>query len=85
VAFNLVLNIVRRQLGPVAWGRAFDRLLAVRGVQSGSGARNDQSTSLTVSEVAEELGVPASTARRRRQLARDLEDRPDLGDRVDAG
>ena len=61
------MNLARRHLDPIAWGRAFARLLEVRGVHAGQGARNDR-TSATVAEVAAEVGVPERTARYRMGL-----------------
>ena len=52
----LVLNLLRRQMGPVAWANAFRQLCEERGVGLGTGARNDL-TSDTVSEVAQEQGL----------------------------
>lgn len=80
----LTLNLARRQLGPVSWAKAFEELLEVQGVKTGSGARNDQ-TSRTVREVAREQGVSEDTAGRRLKLARDLEDHPEVADAVDRG
>jgi site-specific DNA-methyltransferase (adenine-specific) len=79
------LNMLRRQLGPVAWAEAFGRLRKARGVQDGPGRPLDSYNSATVAELAAELGVPERTARRRMKLAADLADHPDLAARVDAG
>lgn len=81
----LKLNILRRQMGPVSWGEAFQKLLEVRGVQTGPGARNDRRTSATVAEVAEELGVPERTAYYRVQVAKELAEHPDLRQAADSG
>jgi N6-adenosine-specific RNA methylase IME4/ParB-like chromosome segregation protein Spo0J len=59
------LNLIRRHLDPVRWGRAFSLILAERGVKAGRGTRNDIQTSATIAEVASELGVPERTARHR--------------------
>ena len=59
------LNLRRRHLPPHEWGAAFARLLECRGIKRGQGARNDNGTSDTVSEVAAEFGVNERTARRR--------------------
>lgn len=61
----LKLNLARRHMDSVQWGQAFGRLLDLRGVRTGRGARNDALTSATVAEVAAELGVPERTARHR--------------------
>ena len=75
---------VSRQLGPVSWANAFQALLEARGVKTGSGARND-STGLTVSQVAREAGVSKPTAERRMKLARDLAPYPETAAKVDRG
>lgn len=80
----LKLNLLRRQLGPIAWAEAFRKLATERGVRLGQGERNDR-TSATVAEVAAELGVAARTARHRLRMASALAAEPDLAARVDAG
>jgi len=80
----LKMNLLRRNLGPIAWAEAFRRLAAVRGARLERGARNDR-TSATVAEVAAELGVAPRTARYRLHLADALVDRPELAAAVDAG
>jgi len=80
----LKLNILRRHLGPVSWANAFRQLCEVRGIRLGQGARND-TTSDTVSEVAQELGVSDRTAERRLALADTLATYPDLAAKVDSG
>lgn len=79
----LALNMMRRQLGPVAWARAFARLLELRGVERTPGARNDR-TCATVAQVAGEVGVTKRTAYNRLNLADALDGHPDLAARVDA-
>jgi len=65
----LTVNLLRRHLDGVAWGKAFAMLLKERGVRRGAGQRNDR-TSLTVRQVAAEVGVSKATAfRRLRQAA----------------
>lgn len=78
------LNLLRRQLGPITWGRAFRSLCEERGVSLGQGARNDR-TSATVAEVAEEFGVPERTARHRVKVAAELGGHPELALAVDRG
>lgn len=80
----LRLNLLRRHLGPVTWGQAFQRLCELRGVKLAQGARNDV-TSAKVAEVTADLGVPYRTARRRVQLAEALAGHPDLAEVVDRG
>lgn len=80
----LKINLLRRHLGPVAWARAFERLLEQRGVARGQGSRND-STSATVAQVAEELGVPRRTAFHRLAVSQQLASHPDLAEQVDRG
>jgi transposase-like protein len=68
--YALTVNLMRRQLDGATWGTLFKQLLEARGIKRGQGSRNDrQPTSLTMSEVAKEVGVPASTARRRLKKA----------------
>jgi ParB-like chromosome segregation protein Spo0J len=40
----LKLNLLRRQLGPIAWAEAFRKLAANRGVLLGQGQRNDRTS-----------------------------------------
>lgn len=83
----IALNLVRRQLGPVAWAAMFKQLLEVRGVPTGRGAVNRYTrdpSSATVAELAAEVGVPERTARYRLELAEKLEARPDLAEKVNA-
>ena len=62
----LKLNLARRHMPTHVWGATTKKLLDLRGVQTGQGARNDKATSLSVKEVVEnELGVPYDTARYR--------------------
>ena len=75
---------MRRHLGPVSRAEAFEKLCEVRGVKLQQGSRNDR-TSVTVSEVAAELGVDTRTARRRLRLAKDLNGYDDLRQKVDSG
>ena len=80
----LKLNLLRRQLGPLSWAKAFEQLLEERGVATGPGARND-ATSATVAEVASELGVAERTAYRRREALHAFEDSPEIFLQVDRG
>lgn len=66
-------------MGPVAWGKAFKAYTRLIGVEEGSGARNDR-TSTTLGEVASEAGVSENTARRRMSLASDLEAYPRISE-----
>lgn len=79
----LKMNLLRRQMGPITWGKAFKRLLEVRGVQRG--ARTDLKHSPTVRLCAAELGVPRATAFRRLALVDQLSAAPDLAEKVDRG
>jgi len=64
------MNLARRHLDPVRWGQAFALLLQERGIATGQGSRNDLTTSATVAEVAQELGVAERTAYHRLKLAK---------------
>lgn len=82
----LKLNLARRHLDPLRWGKAFAKLLVVKGVKRGSGARNDLATSATIAEVAKECGVSQRTAEYRLALADAYNALPKaLRDKVDAG
>lgn len=83
----LVLNMLRRQMAPPAWARAFLRLAGVRGIDFGqaSSAKKRHSQSLTLSDLATSIGTAPSTARRRLQQEKDLRPHPDLTAEVDAG
>jgi site-specific DNA-methyltransferase (adenine-specific) len=65
----LKLNLARRHMDPIRWGLTFKLLLEERGGVVKQGCRND-TTSSTVKEVAEELGVAKSTAEYRLRAAR---------------
>ena len=47
----LVLNLLRRQVGPIAWAHGFERLLQSRGVKRGPGS-NQGKLSATMAESA---------------------------------
>lgn len=80
----LILNMMRRHLGPISWAESFKKLLEVRGVKLGQGA-NQGEHSATVAECCSELGVPERTARRRLKQEQDLKSEPDLATKVDKG
>ena len=67
------LNLCRRQMTDHYWGKMFKQLCLAKGVRLGQGKRNDKKTSVTMTEVASELGVSESTARRRVRASDDLE------------
>jgi len=82
----LILNLIRRHCDPITWAEAFERLLEVRGVDRGRGARNDKSeTSATVAEVAKEIGVSERTARRRLAIHEEVRDDPITKEKVRNG
>jgi len=94
----LKANLLRRNLGPVAWALAFRQLAETRGVQLGQGARNDRTsdsvaevgpssrdTAASVAALAIEIGVSPRTARRRLRLADALADYPDVACKLDRG
>lgn len=89
--YALILNLLRRHLGPITWAWAFEQLAKVRGVAIGTdGGRPStldiiENNSPTVGELSNEIGVPYTTAKRRLQLAADLSNYPDLADKVDKG
>lgn len=84
----LRLNLLRRQLGPITWAQAFQRLCELRGIRLGQGGDRRSTDSVSVGradELARELGVTARTARRWTALAAELKPHPDLAGAVDAG
>ena len=84
----LRVNLLRRQLGPVSWAKAFEQLCELRGVRLGSGGDRrsaDATSAVQASQIAQELGVTPRTARRRVALANDLADHPELARAVDRG
>jgi ParB-like chromosome segregation protein Spo0J len=83
----LKLNLLRRQLGPIAWAGTFEQLARLRGIQLGSGGdRRSADTMATghAAQLAAELGIQPRTARRWRRLADELRPHPDLAAAVDA-
>jgi DNA modification methylase len=83
----LKLNLLRRQLGPIAWAETFEQLARLRGIQLGSGGDRRSADTLAAGQaatLAAELGVPPRTARRWRRLADELRPHPDLAAAVDA-
>jgi len=84
----LVLNLLRRQVGPIAWAHGFERLAESRGVRLGRGGDRKSTDTMSVdsaAKLAAEVGVNERTARRRLKLADDLADHPDLAEQVDRG
>ena len=62
------LNLARRHLDPLRWGKTFKLLLEVKGVKTGQGssaAKQHHSESATIADSAKELGVSDRTARHR--------------------
>jgi N6-adenosine-specific RNA methylase IME4/ParB-like chromosome segregation protein Spo0J len=85
----LKLNLARRHMDPVRWGRAFKRLLEERGVTPGRGGDRRSTATVavdTVADIAAELGVPERTARHRVQQAEQYDALPaEEKSAVDAG
>src|SRR5947209_18155890 len=80
------LNMLRRQLGPIGWATAFERLCTLRGIRLGGGGDRrsaDAKAADRAAALAGELGVAARTARRRLALAQELDSHPDLVGAVD--
>ena len=55
------------------WGKMFKQLCLAKGIKLGRGQRNDRNTSVTVAEVAQELGVSERMARNRVKASDELE------------
>lgn len=87
----LILNLLRRQLGPITWAQTFEKLAKVYGVRLGKRGvksliqQSSEGKSPTVGDLAKNVGIPYSTANYRLKLAADLADHPDLADKVDRG
>lgn len=67
-AYVLMVNLCRRHLNAMQWGRAFSKYLTARGVKQGRGKGNPhakESKTATVAVLASELGVSERTARDR--------------------
>ena len=80
------LNLCRRHLEPHEWGMAFEKLLEERGVCRGAGKRSDLTTSATIAEVSDEVGVPERTAYHRLAQADTYRSLPiDEKEQVDRG
>lgn len=81
------LNLARRHMDAVRWGKAFAMLLKVRGVRTSRGPKPaDASNSATVAELATEVGVPERTARHRLAAARACDELPKpLREAVESG
>lgn len=58
----LLLNLLRRQLGPISWAEAFERLAETRGISS-TGKHQE----VSYAKLAQEVGVKPRTAHRRRR------------------
>src|SRR5205085_209752 len=83
----LMLNVLRRPIGPVLWAQAFTRLAELRGIRLGGGGDRrsaDAGVAGRADELAAEFGLSPRTARRRLRLAAELEQHPDLSDAVDS-
>lgn len=74
----LKINLARRHMDGIRWGRAFAKLLEERGVVTQRGPKpRDAFNSATVAEIAAELGVPERTARFRLEAARECDALPE--------
>jgi len=81
----LAPNVLRRQLGPIAWAAVYRRLAEAEGIRLGSGKGSPSPKAAHAAALARRLGVSPRAARQRLQLATALQAHPDLGARVDAG
>ena len=79
----IVLNLLRRQLGDIAWANGFRKLCETKGVTLSPGARNDR-TSANIAQVAASVGVKRRTAYDRMALADKVAPYPDLAEKVDS-
>ena len=83
------MNLLRRHLDPLSWGKAFKKLLELKGVKRGRGGdRKSTATTAvdTVESVAAEVGVKKRTAERNLKLSDDYDSLPKSEQKkVDAG
>lgn len=77
-------NFNRRQLGPLAMGRALIRACNRHGIVLAAGARNDR-TGLTIDQLLARYGVSRATGHRNMKRALALDAFPALAADVDAG
>lgn len=79
-AHILVLNLLRRNLDPVTWGRMFKKLAEARGVRLGRGGdrKSTAKSAVDAKALAKEMGVSPRTARERVQAADIVEEFPFL-------
>jgi len=83
----LKLNLLRRQIGIIAWVNAFKDLAEVRGIAgriNGTTGRAKENTA-TIAALAKEVGVSERTARHRLMVSKALKDHPELSHKVDSG
>jgi ParB-like chromosome segregation protein Spo0J/plasmid stabilization system protein ParE len=80
----LILNVLRRQMGPLAWAESFRKLAAARGVELGRSGRQKAKTD-TMAALAAEVGVAPRTARRRLGESDKVRGYPDLVAAVESG
>jgi len=76
-------NLLRRDVGQIAWAKAVRRLMKVRGIERGVKRNGHTPREDTLTGLAKELGVSERTARRRLDLLDDLGKYPKLAQMVD--
>jgi ParB-like chromosome segregation protein Spo0J len=75
-------NLLRRDVGQIAWAKAVRRLMKVRGIERGVKRNGHTPREDTLTGLAKELGVSERTARRRLDLLDDLGKYPKLAQMV---
>jgi ParB-like chromosome segregation protein Spo0J len=75
-------NLLRRDVGQIAWAKAVQRLMKVRGIERGVKHNRHTPREDTLTGLAKELGVSERTARRRLDLLDALDKYPKLAQMV---
>jgi hypothetical protein len=85
IEFAIKANLLRRHVGPIAWAKAFKKLMEIRGIERGTKHNRHTPREATIAALGDEVGVKERTARARLKLLDDLARYPDLSQKVDTG